>query len=136
MLKTSKQVVLILFALLTTAVFATPDTFQEHTEVKSAFTKGDAELLREVMSSSVEIELPSEMEGIYSKAQTIIILNKFFKDNPPKSFVLSHSGQSASSSKFVVGTYNSKAGKEFRVTLFMKKSGKQYFIQEIELEEE
>ena len=136
MLKTSKQVVLILLMFIGASSFTILDGTDDHNDIKSAFQKGNAELLKEVLSSSVEIELPSEIEGIYSKAQTIIILDKFFKSNPPKSFDLNHSGQSASSSKFLVGKYLSTNKKEYRVTLFMKKTGKQYFIQEIELEEE
>ena len=136
MLKTSKQVVLILFIAFCGSAFTTVTEQDGHAEIKTAFTQGDAQKLKSLMSSSVEIELPSEMEGIYSQAQTILILNKFFKNNPPKSFVLNHSGQSATSSKFVVGKYVATNKKEYRVTLFMKKTGSKYFIQEIEMEEE
>jgi hypothetical protein len=136
MLKFSKQVVL-MSVLFFIGTALTPTNLQNgHSEIKNAFSKGDAELLKEVLSSSVEIELPSKVEGIYSRAQTILILNNFFKNNPPKDFSLNHSGQSASSSKFVVGKYESVNSNEYRVTLFMKKIGDKYFIQEIELEEE
>jgi len=136
MLKTSKHILLIVMVFIGSTAFTGLDIRDDHPDINKAFSQGDAELLRTVMSSSVEIELPSEMEGIYSKAQTIVILNKFFAKNPPKSFDLNHSGQSASSSKFLVGKYLSTNGNEYRVTLFMKKSGDKYFIQEIELEQE
>jgi len=102
--------------------------------VENAFTLGDAAQMEIMLSSSVELELPGEEEGIYSKAQTLAILNRFFERFPPNSFKVRHSGHSASGARFAVGDYLAESERTFRVTIFAKKQGSNYLIQEIEFE--
>lgn len=103
-------------------------------DFESAIAGGNANKFAKYLSSSVELELPGEVEGIYSKQQTIVILNRFFDKYPPSAFKLVHRGSSASGSKFAVGDYTTGEEKTFRVTVFVKKQGDQYLIQEIEFE--
>ena len=102
--------------------------------VENSFTLGDAVQMEHLLSSSVELELPGEEEGIYSRAQTIAILNRFFERFPPTSFRVRHSGHSASGARFAVGDYLTESERTFRVTIFAKKQGDDYLIQEIEFE--
>lgn len=103
-------------------------------DFESAIAGGNANDFSKYLSSSVELELPGEVEGIYSKQQTIVILNRFFDKYPPTAFKLVHRGSSASGSKFAVGDYTTGEEKTFRVTVFVKKQGDNYLIQEIEFE--
>ncbi len=113
--------------------FASPqqDIFSDF---ESAIAGGNASKFSNYLSSSVELELPGEVEGIYSKQQTVVILNRFFDKYPPTAFTLVHRGSSASGSKFAVGDYTTGEEKTFRVTVFVKKQGDNYLIQEIEFE--
>jgi len=102
--------------------------------VENAFTLGHADQLEELLSSSVELEMPGEVEGIYSKSQSIAILNRFFDRFPPSSFKVLHTGHSAAGARFAVGDYIAESDRSFRVTIFAKKQGSSYKIQEIEFE--
>ncbi len=127
------------FALITITIslllmgFARP-TQDIFSDFESAIAGGNANKFAKYLSSSVELELPGEVEGIYSKQQTIVIMNRFFDKYPPSSFKLVHRGSSASGSKFAVGDYTTGEEKTFRVTVFVKKQGELYLIQEIEFE--
>jgi Domain of unknown function (DUF4783) len=104
------------------------------TDIESAISVGNAGMLSEFLNSSVELELPGEQEGIYSKQQAVVILNRFFNKFPPSSFKIVHRGNSAAGSKFAVGDYTTGPDKTFRVTIFIKKHGDNYLIQEVEFE--
>lgn len=103
-------------------------------DIESAISVGNADRFAKYLNSSVELELPGEVEGIYSKQQAVVILNRFFDKFPPSSFNIVHRGSSTAGSKFAVGDYTTGEEKTFRVTVFVKKSGSQYLIQEIEFE--
>lgn len=103
-------------------------------DFESAVAAGNAKSFSNYLSSSVELELPGEEEGIYSKQQTIVILNRFFDRYPPTSFKIVHQGSATSGSKFAVGDYTTGEEKTFRVTVFIKKQSNRYLIQEIEFE--
>lgn len=103
-------------------------------DIESAMAVGNANQFSRYLNSSVELELPGEAEGIYSKQQVIAILNRFFDKFPPSGFNIVHQGSSASGSRFAVGDYTTGEEKTFRVTIFIKKTGSRYLIQEIEFE--
>lgn len=102
--------------------------------LENSFTVGNARELGNLLGSSVELEMPGEEEGIYSRSQSIAILNRFFDRFPPTSFKVVHTGYSASGSRFAVGDYITESERTFRVTVFAKKQGSNYRIQEIEFE--
>lgn len=102
--------------------------------VENSFTLGNARQLEDLLNSSVELELPGEVEGIYSRSQSIAILNRFFDRFPPSAFKIVHSGHSASGSRFAVGDYLTESDRTFRVTIYAKLQGSSYRIQEIEFE--
>lgn len=103
-------------------------------DIESAISVGNASKLSDILNSSVELELPGEPEGIHSKQQTIVILNRFFNRYPPSNFKIVHRGNSAAGSRFAVGDYITGTDKTFRVTIFIKKHGESYLIHEIEFE--
>lgn len=102
--------------------------------VENSFTLGNAKQLEDILNTSVELELPGEVEGIHSRSQTIAILNRFFDRFPPSAFKIVHSGHSASGSRFAVGEYITESERSFRVTIYAKMQGSAYRIQEIEFE--
>ncbi|MBI1306317.1 MAG: DUF4783 domain-containing protein [Bacteroidetes bacterium] len=103
-------------------------------DIEVALSVGNAKKLSDLLSSSVELALPGEQEGIYSKEQTLVILNRFFNRYPPSAFKIVHKGNSAAGSRFAVGDYTTGSDKTFRVTIFVKKYGESHLIQEIEFE--
>lgn len=102
--------------------------------VESAIALGSAEKLADFLNTSVELGLPGDEEGIYSKSQAIVVLKKFFDRYPPVSFNISRQGNSAAGSRFAVGDYLASEEKTFRVTIFMQKVGSVYLIREMEFE--
>ncbi len=102
-------------------------------EIENAVAVGNARQLSLYMSSSLELDIP-DSEGVYSKSQAEQILNRFFNKYPPVSFTLSHKGNSAAGAKFAVGDYVTLKEQTFRVTIFLKKSGEQYLMHEIEFQ--
>ena len=103
-------------------------------EIETAMSVGNANKLSDILSSSIELELPNELEGIYSKQQAVVILNRFFSQYPPNSFKIVHKGNSAAGSRFAIGDYTTGTDKTFRVTIYIKKTGNDYLIHEIEFE--
>lgn len=136
---TQKQIKILSFffigVFIISAKWGTSNTQRDvFTDIESAISVGNAGKLTELLNTSVELELPGEQEGIYSKQQVVVILNRFFNRYPPTSFKIVHQGYSAVGSKFAVGDYTTGAEKTFRVTIFVKRHGETYLIQEIEFE--
>lgn len=102
--------------------------------IESAIASGNATTLSQYLGSSVELELPGESEGMYSKQQAQMILKRFFEKNAPASFKIVHQGNSATGSRYAVGDFKTKTNKTYRVTVYIKKNGENYLIQEIEFE--
>lgn len=107
-----------------------PDIFKE---IENAISLGNAKMMEGYLNSSIELETPST-KGIYSRGQAQIILDKFFQKYPPISFTIAQKGNSSGGSRFAVGNYNSSRERTFRVTIFVKKTGSDYLIQEIKFE--
>jgi hypothetical protein len=102
-------------------------------EIENAIGLGNASLLATLMGSSIELEIPGS-EGIFSRSQAEQVLNKFFNKYPPTAFDITHMGHSAAGTRFAVGDYITSKDQTFRVTIFLKKTGGQYLIQEIKFE--
>ena len=90
-------------------------------------------MIENYLNQSIELETPSS-KGIYSKSQAQIIIDKFFQKYPPVSFTIYQKGNSYGGSRFAVGNYMSSRERSFRVTIFIKKTGQEYLIQEIKFE--
>lgn len=102
-------------------------------EIENAMGLGNAKLLAVHMATSVEVEVQGQ-GGIYSRSQAEQVLNKFFNKYPPTSFQFSHKGNSSAGARFAVGDYVTGKDHAFRVTIFLKKNGENYLIQEMEFE--
>ena len=102
-------------------------------QIQSAFTKGSASELAVYFHTTIDLEIPGT-EGSYRDKQAEIILDKFFKTHPVKSFKLNHKGASNNGSKYMIGTYS--ADKAYRVYVLLKLSDGKLRINTIQLEED
>ncbi len=100
--------------------------------IEKAFSNGDAEALSEYFNQNVELV----MEGpgkIYNKNQALIILKDFFSDNRPDRFQKLHEGNK-DNSIFMIGNMMS-SGKTFRISVLLKKSGGEFLIHQIRIQD-
>lgn len=102
-------------------------------KIQTAFTKASASDLASLFHTTIDLEIPGT-EGSYRSTQAEIILDKFFKNNPVKSFKLNHQGSSDSGSKYMIGTYTSD--KSYRAYVLLKPVDNKLLICNIQLEED
>ncbi len=102
-------------------------------EIENAISLGNSKMMESYLNTSIELETPTS-KGIYSRSQAQLIIDKFFQKYPPISFTITQKGNSSGGSRFAVGNYNSTRERTFRVTIFVKKTGSDYLIQEIKFE--
>lgn len=102
-------------------------------EIENALSLGNAKMMESYLNTSIELETPTS-KGIYSRGQAQLIIDKFFQKYPPISFTITQKGNSSGGARFAVGNYVSTRERTFRVTIFIKKSGSDYLIQEIKFE--
>ncbi|MFM9945468.1 MAG: DUF4783 domain-containing protein [Bacteroidia bacterium] len=114
---------------LTSAYYPT-DIFKE---IENAISLGNAKMIESYLNTSIELETPNS-KGIYSRGQAQLIIDKFFQKYPPISFTITQKGNGSGGSRFAVGNYVSTRERTFRVTIFVKKAGADYLIQEIKFE--
>lgn len=103
--------------------------------ITKALQAGNASMLSTHLNASVDLSIPGN-EGAYSKKQAGQILKMFFTKNPVKTFTLEHTGNSTNGSTYLIGSYESNAGKIFRVYLLIKERNGIELIQQIQFEEE
>ena len=128
-----KQLTNTLFLFLALALMSAKLPADIFKEIENAISLGNARMMESYMNTSIELETPTS-KGIYSRGQAQLIIDKFFQKYPPISFTISQKGHSSGGSRFAVGNYNSTRERTFRVTIFVKKSGTDYLIQEIKFE--
>jgi len=123
---------ILLFSILSFGFVPNPpsDIFKE---IENAISLGNANMMVNYLNTSIELETPSS-KGIYSRSQAELIIDKFFQKYPPISFTVTQKGNSSGGSRFAVGNYMSTRERTFRVTIFIKKSGQDFLIQEIKFE--
>lgn len=131
MKRTLKNIIILCFAALGLLSAKPPaDIFKE---IENAISLGNAKMMESYLNTSIELETPTS-KGIYSRGQAQLIIDKFFQKYPPISFTITQKGNSSGGSRFAIGNYVSTRERTFRVTIFVKKSGSDYLIQEIKFE--
>jgi len=101
-------------------------------DISLAMKAGNARELSQYLSSRIELKIEDE-EDSYSRSQAQQLINEFFTKNNPTNFSIIHKGESTNGSKYAIGNLQTKNGK-FRTYFFLKKSGDDYFIQELRFE--
>lgn len=104
---------------------------QAQEAITTSFESGNIEKLSQYLDETVDLTV-LKTEGIYSKAQSKVILKNFFSTNTPAKYTLQHQGGSEPA-KYVIGTLQSK-DKSYRVYFLYKKSNDKILIQKIIIE--
>ncbi len=101
----------------------------------SAIQSGNTTTLVQQMTDEVEMTVGEE-EGTYTKAEATQLLKKFFASNQPKKCSVLHNGTARDQgSHYCIGKLNA-GSKDYRLSIYCKKVGEKYLIQEIRIEEE
>ena len=103
-------------------------------KVNEALKAGDAVALSDYFNSSLDISLP-DSDQTMSKSHATQVMKSFFKDNPPKSYKVNHTGSSREDTKYIIGTYVSGSKSYKTYTLLKANEGKLLIVQlQFELE--
>jgi hypothetical protein len=100
--------------------------------IANAFISGDVNSIAYYFPSNLDMTV-IETEDVFSKAQAIQILNRFFKENPPNEFIIKHQGSSQNNDFYQIGTLKTTTG-DFRVTYFIRKDGNEILIKRLRIE--
>ncbi|MCQ6958843.1 DUF4783 domain-containing protein [Mucilaginibacter aquariorum] len=110
---------------------ATADTIEKISEL---IKQGNAHEIAKFFATSVDISILDET-NVYSKAQSEMILDKFFKENKPHTVKLLHRINSNPNYNFGVLILTTDKGK-FRVSYTLKEVNKVMAIIELRIETE
>jgi hypothetical protein len=98
--------------------------------VRIAIKNGNTGTLSSYLSSNIDLKIGKE-EGVYSDKQALVVLEKFFSQNPASDFKYNHIGSTQSNSKYYsIGTYSSEEA-SYRVLISYKLSDGNYLIDKI-----
>ncbi len=122
-----KAITVFLFAILLQFTVAAQDI----NKISQAMESGSVASLSQYFSNSVDLTVLST-EGIYSKSQAKVILEKFFSENKSGVFTTKHEGKN-DNSKYLIGTLVSK-GKNYRVYFLFKTVDSKTLIQKLRIE--
>ncbi len=104
-------------------------------EITRALGSGNAVVLGQYFDNNVEIAIMDD-EQTYSKDKAVQVMKDFFARNPTKGFVQVHQGVSRQSqSEYVIGNLSTSSG-VFRVYIYCRVAGVNYYIQEIRIDRE
>jgi hypothetical protein len=102
-------------------------------EILQSLKTGNSKTLSEYFNQNVEMVV-LENDNVYSKAQAQQIVNKFFSNNPPESFIIIHQG-GKEGAQYVIGNLVTSKG-TFRVYFLLKKSSGKDYIHQLRIEEQ
>ncbi len=97
--------------------------------ISRSFKGGNSDLLSTCLDKEIELIIDGdkiEFQKIPSK-QAAIILNSFFKKNPPLSFNYIYQGNNNSDLEYCIGNYKS-SNKEYMVYMLIKKDHLDRFV--------
>lgn len=104
---------------------------QQHEAILTSFEQGDIDKLSQYFDENIDLTV-LQNEGIYSKAQSKVILKNFFATNSPAKFTSQHQG-GGENSRYIIGNLVSN-GKSYRVYFLFKKTNEKTVIQKIRIE--
>ncbi|MCL2327124.1 MAG: DUF4783 domain-containing protein [Bacteroidetes bacterium] len=109
------------------SIFATA----QQQEIINCFKSNNVECLSAYLSDNVDLTV-GNTEGVYSKAQSKVILQKFFSENNVKDFKILH--QTGNDSAKNVIAQMQTASKSYRIYLLTKTVNSKPIIQKIRIE--
>ena len=102
--------------------------------VNKAIKAGDATELGKYFNSTLDISLPDTDESM-SKSHATQVMKSFFREYPPKSYKVNHTGSSREATKYIIGTYSS-GSTSFKTYILLKNTDEKYLIVQLQFEEE
>lgn len=112
-----------------------PATYGQTAEkegISAAIRAGNATALSKYFTATVDITLIN-VEDVYSKDQAELILNRFFSQNVPSTFVVKHEGKSKRDDYYYIGDLNTSKG-TYRLSFFLKKGQNGFQIKQLRIE--
>ena len=100
-------------------------------EISDGFKSGNVAVIGKYFAGTVDVYVPNSTKTNLTKNLAINELSQFFKNFPPKSFSVIHNGE-RDNSCYIIGKLISS--EEFRVTIFLKKVGNNYLIDQVKIE--
>ncbi len=98
-------------------------------QVKLVLEIGNASELSSFLNDKVVLNFDGK-EGTYSHSQAEGVLKNYFKENPPKSFLVNHEGASENGLIYAIGEYRTNDS-SYRVLIRLKKVNDQFKIHEM-----
>lgn len=124
-----------IFVLLMIPLFVMATTFDGLENIAQSIRSGDAKQVAAYFDKMVDLKIGNK-EGAYSKSQAEQVLKDFFSKNKPLNFQFNHDGTSGGNNAYyAIGTLKTDAAK-YRVSVYMKKNGDTFIIQELSIENE
>ncbi|MBC8046261.1 MAG: DUF4783 domain-containing protein [Fimbriimonadaceae bacterium] len=124
---------IVLLAVIPLTIMATAPGGLEN--IAQSIRSGDAKQVAAYFDKMVEMKIGAK-EATYSKAQAEQVLKDFFSKNKPLNFQFNHDGTSgANNAYYAIGTLKTDNAK-YRVSVYMKKNGDTFIIQELSIENE
>lgn len=100
-------------------------------DILQAFSENAPAVITANLNDNVELVI-NNYNDVYSRQQSTVIINDFFRKNRVSSFQIMHTGNKESAA-FAICTM--KAGKEsYRVYILTRKSGSRQYIQQLRIE--
>ena len=103
-------------------------------QVKETIKAGSSKELSRYIGQTVDVSINSKVET-YSKSQAEFVLRDFFRQHPPKEFVIIHQGSSKGGLPYAIGQYSSGSD-SFRVFIRIKNVNDDYLLNEIRFDKE
>ncbi|MDR1054941.1 MAG: DUF4783 domain-containing protein [Prevotellaceae bacterium] len=100
--------------------------------VANAVKKGQHSELSAYFAPSIECDILGK-EDVYSKAQAIQVMRNFFSKYKAKNFVTLHKSGKGQV-KYIIGSYTTTAGENYRMTFFVKQDNDNFLVQQIRIE--
>ncbi len=119
------------FHILVTVIVAIFSSSAEVEKIAEGFKKADSEAVSTYFASSIQLTTPGK-DGVYSKAQSKIILKQFFDTHTPQNASVVSEGKNDNGAHFAVINLETAKG-NFKVDLFLRKSNNSLKIQELKI---
>lgn len=125
-----KRIILLLISLL----FSFSIVYsQDIIDIVKAFEKKDIAKIESLLNTKVQF-IRNQTDNVFSKTQAKIVLEKFFKENNPKSASLIHKGQKGKSSFVIFNLITHKGN--FRLYCLEKQVGDVFLIHQIRIDKQ
>lgn len=114
-------------------IFTVASHAQDITDnLTSSVKMGNASQLSELFNESIEIIIDNN-DQIYTRQQAQMVMNDFFKKNPPSDFNIAHNSQ-RDGSRFLIGNYNTRDGKSLRIIFLLREKDGKNLVHQIRIQ--